>query len=53
MLINTKELYTRLIQKKLVDVDLITAMIDMKVTVEQLTQEDANELYALLYPTQG
>lgn len=51
MLINIKDVYTRLIKNKLVHPDVMLAMIDIQVTAGKITQADAEELVGLLEPT--
>lgn len=51
MLINIKDVYKRLIEKKLIHKDLMFAMIDIQITKEKITQEDAEELIELLDET--
>ena len=53
MLINVKEVYIRLIEKKLVDKDLMLAMIDIQLGAGKITQEDAQELIALMNIEEG
>lgn len=50
MLINVKEVYKRLIEKNLVDKDLMLAMIDIQLGAGKITQADAEELLGLLNP---
>ena len=53
MLINIKETYTNLIKKNLVDKTLMLAMIDIQILAGKLTQEDAQELIALMNIEEG
>lgn len=50
MLINVKEVYKRLIEKNLVDKDLMLAMIDIQVNMGKMVQAEADELLAILNP---
>jgi|LFRM01.1.fsa_nt_gb hypothetical protein len=53
MLINVKEVYANLIKNNLVNKTLMLAMIDIQILAGKLTQEDAQELIALMNIEEG
>jgi len=53
MLINVKEVYANLVKNNLVNKTLMLAMIDIQILAGKLTQEDAQELIALMNIEEG